>query len=156
MRAAKYILLIIAVAAVWWFSSPAPPPISNSTPTLTLGGQEFLVEIADSPAEQIQGLSGRQSLCETCGMLFVFPEARVRSFWMKDMNFPLDIIFIRGGKITEVFADVPIPSGGNIRTVESTEPADQVLELNAGGAKKFGIEPGDPVELPGSESLLGR
>ena len=140
-------LLIVAVAAVWWFFSPAPQPPADSVPTLTVGGQEFSVEIADSQAEQIQGLSGRQSLCETCGMLFVFPEARTRSFWMKDVNFPLDIIFIRGGKIIEIFADVPIQSSGNIPTVESTEPADQVLELNAGAAKKFGIGPGVEVEL---------
>src|SRR3989344_9082121 len=54
----------------------------------------LLVEVADSEVERAQGLSGRKVLAEQTGILFVFPTAEQHAFWMKDMNFALDIIWL--------------------------------------------------------------
>jgi len=144
----KYLLVVspLVLAGYWvffWVAEPAEKSVKN----LLVGDREIQAEIADNVVERAQGLSGRESMCETCGMLFVFPQAQVQNFWMRDMRFPLDIIFIRDDRITEIFADVPVPSNGEIPRVESRESADQVLELNAGVSGKLGIRVGDEIDL---------
>ncbi|MDP2944440.1 MAG: DUF192 domain-containing protein, partial [bacterium] len=64
---------------------------------LKINQQEIKVEIASTLKQQYRGLSGRKSICADCGMLFNFSDSGVRSFVMRDMEFPLDIIFIEGG-----------------------------------------------------------
>lgn len=116
--------------------------------TLVIGKTKLAVEVADEPLEQILGLSGRSSLCALCGMVFVFRQAQIQNFWMKDMKFPLDIIFIRHHKVVEIVENVPIPQpAGEITRVRSQEPADMVLEVNAGFASARGIMIGDLVQL---------
>ena len=144
----KYLLVVslLVLAGYWvffWVAEPAEKSVKN----LLVGDREIQAEIADNVVERAQGLSGRESMCETCGMLFVFPQAQVQNFWMRDMRFPLDIIFIRDDRITEIFADVPVQSNREIPRVESREIADQVLELNAGVSGKLGIRVGDEIDL---------
>src|SRR5258708_37457165 len=75
----------------------------NKTPTppakVTIDNQIFSVEVATTSAQQQQGLSGRNSLPKDQGMLFVFKTAYRYPFWMHNMKFPLDIIFMRDNKI---------------------------------------------------------
>lgn len=98
--------------------------------------------------EQILGLSGRSSLCALCGMVFVFRQAQIQNFWMKEMKFPLDMIFIRDHKVVEIVENVPVkkPAGETPR-VRSQEPADMVLEVNAGFVVKNHVALGDEVKL---------
>lgn len=63
-------------------------------PFVLIGGKKIRVDIADTVVTRTQGLSGRTSLAETDGMLFVFENADRYGFWMKDMNFAIDIIWI--------------------------------------------------------------
>src|SRR3989338_4766663 len=72
---------------------------SLSTKKIVMNGQSVIVELAQTPEARKQGLSGRQNLCETCGMLFIFPENNRYTFWMKEMNFPLDIIWLKDGVV---------------------------------------------------------
>ena len=121
---------------------------SDKVATVAIGNTKIQVEIADDLSEQIQGLSGRDLLCGNCGMLFVYKKPELRIFWMKDMSFPLDIIFIRDEKVTEIFESVPFPqSGQEIPVVASTEAADAVLEVNAGFVRKHGIDTADSALL---------
>ncbi len=115
-------------------------------------GGELDLEIADEGAERGQGLSGRRGLPADQGMLFLFPEANTHAFWMKDMRFPIDIIYLYEGTVTEVFPSVapPLP-GGVPATVQPTVPADAVLELFAGESARRGIEKG--VYFQGLPSL---
>jgi len=107
------------------------------------GAVAFQVEIADDDAERERGLMYRTSLAPDRGMLFHFPEAAPRAFWMKNTYIPLDIIYIGAdGRIvsiaaqTEPFNETPVPSAG---------PALGVLEIYGGRAAELGIAVGDQV-----------
>lgn len=116
--------------------------------TVTIGGTIISVEIADVLGEQVRGLSGRDSLCPDCGMLFVYERPGIRNFWMRDMKFPLDMVFIRDGRVVEIIAGVPIPvPGEEIPKVQSAYESDMVLEVNVGFAAAHGLKAGDGVDL---------
>jgi uncharacterized membrane protein (UPF0127 family) len=120
-----------------------------STPKLYIGMTHFNVEIADTPKTRNQGLSGRKSLPENSGLLFVFPNSGLYQFWMKDMNFPLDFVWINQGKVVEITENVPPPSQtqNQPRTVNPFFPVDHVLEVNSGFVSKNNIKVGDVVVL---------
>ena len=110
------------------------------------GVQVFSVELATSEEEKTAGLMYRKVLPDGKGMLFDFSPAQEISMWMKNTYISLDMIFIR-------------PDGRILRIAENTEPfstkiipsrglAKGVLEVIAGTAKKYGIEPGDRVAHP--------
>jgi uncharacterized membrane protein (UPF0127 family) len=109
----------------------------------------FQVEIADNDATRMQGLSGRLALGKDKGMYFVFPFARTLSFWMKDMRFPLDIVWIKDNAVIGVSRDILSPASGtalqDLKRYNSPQPADSVLELDAGSARAAGIEVGNKV-----------
>jgi len=108
----------------------------------------FKVEIVSDSMDMYRGLSNRKELCAQCGMLFVFPDLSERTFVMRDMNFPLDIIFLADGKIVKIHANLP-PEGRNTKNLYSSEePADRVLEINAGLAVELGLKEGDKLILP--------
>lgn len=116
----------------------------KSAPILKINNTEIQIEIADELSEQIQGLSGRASLCAACGMLFTYHNAQIRDFWMKDMRFSLDFVFIRDGLVVEMLENAPKPVADQpIFRIQSRNPADMVLEVNAGFVKKNGIAAGD-------------
>lgn len=106
------------------------------------------VEVAASLVQQVRGLSGRAGLAADQGMLFVYDEPGLRSFWMKDMNFPIDIIWI--GKDRRVIdVDAGVRPDSYPQTFQSPAPAQFVLEVNAGMAEHQGIVPGAFVDLSG-------
>ena len=110
----------------------------------------FTVEIALTDDEQIRGLQGRDSLQPGSGMLFLYPEAAPRAFWMKDVLMPLDIVFADGqGRITEVLEQLPPCLGPVARcpSYRSRSPARYVLELSAGQVSAQGLRLGDRLEL---------
>lgn len=90
------------------------------------------VEIADSEAERAKGLMFRESLPDNSGMLFVFADESKYGFWMKNMNFPLDIIWVgRDKKVIDISRNVS-PCGSSCEGVVPREKAMYVLEANAG------------------------
>ncbi|MEA2088959.1 MAG: DUF192 domain-containing protein [Patescibacteria group bacterium] len=105
------------------------------------------VEIVDTDKSRTQGLSDRKDLCDDCGMLFIFENKLVRSFWMNKMNFQLDMIWIDNGIIKNITENAEMPTNGNIPTYNSEKKVDWVLEVNAGFCEKYGIKQGDKVEL---------
>src|SRR3989344_7098066 len=105
----------------------------GKTKSLTVGSASIKVEIADTDAKRSHGLSDRQSLSENTGMLFIFPQSGIYPFWMKDMHFPLDFIWISQKKVVDVAENVPNPKnpGDHLPLYSSREPIDMVLEVNA-------------------------
>jgi len=102
-------------------------------------------EVVRAPADLYKGLSGRESLCASCGMLFDFSDSDIRQFVMRDMKFPLDIIFINEGRIVGIAANLR-PEGSSPQNVYSSDaPADRVLEVNAGYAVAHDWQRGDEV-----------
>lgn len=104
----------------------------------------FNVEISDTPELRSLGLSSRKNLNADEGMLFIFPTAGFYSFWMKDMNFSLDFVWINGEKIIDLTENVPFPqSTEKLSTYTSRFPADKILEIQSGAIKKNNIKVGD-------------
>lgn len=117
---------------------------------IIIGDTVVTVEIADTPVSRAQGLSGRDSLPADQGMYFPLEQSARHSFWMKDMRFPLDIIWIREGKIVDISENVPYPAGDQPpATVQPKEPADAVLEVNAGFTERHGLKIGDEIRMTG-------
>jgi len=113
---------------------------------IRFAGQNVRVEIADTPAERELGLSGRERLGEKEGMIFVFDSPGRHAFWMKDMLFPLDIIwldenlkviYIKKDARPESYPEIFLPG----------EDAKYVLEVVTGFADKYNLKEGDEVEL---------
>lgn len=104
------------------------------------------VEIADIEEKRMMGLSGRQNLAENEGMLFVFEEPDFYSFWMKDMNFPIDIVWIgQDLKIADITENVSPETFPNVFGPKAK--IKYVLEVNA-GLVNGKINIGDIVALP--------
>ena len=127
-------------------STAAPPQVVFPSATVS-------VELARTEAERGKGLGGHAPLGERDGMLFIFDQPAPHAFWMKGMTFPLDIIWLDGGRVVHVAADVPPPGPGDS---DSTLPiytppaaARYVLEVNAGFAKRHGIGVGTRAEFRG-------
>ncbi len=122
----------------------------NTNSEVQLGQEALLVEVVNTPASTTQGLSGRTDIGAD-GMLFVFPQKQVRYFWMKDMRFDIDIVWISDNKVVGITPSVPKPvdqtPDNRLETYSSQQEIDMVLELKAQDAKKYDINPGDAVQL---------
>ncbi|HWQ99745.1 MAG TPA: DUF192 domain-containing protein [Candidatus Methylomirabilis sp.] len=127
------------------FTTAASPQPELPTREITVNDHRVTVEVADDEDEQERGLSFRSGMDRDRGMLFVYPNASRQRFWMYGMHFPLDIIFIRDGRVISIAAGVPAPMSGVPAVVISADYADTVLELNAGVAKELGIVAGSDV-----------
>ena len=147
------IVVLIAVLGIWHLvlSRPNPPLRTNK---VTIGNTIFSVEVASTTIEQARGLSGRAGLKNNEGMLFLFNSAGVQNFWMKDMNFPIDIIWIGGGKVLG-FAENAAPQPGvpllSLKVYPSPDSVDTVLEVNAETVANDGIKIGDSVSISVAE-----
>ncbi|MEO1133319.1 MAG: DUF192 domain-containing protein [Cyanobacteria bacterium J06639_1] len=110
-----------------------------------LGDREFELEVARTPQEQQIGLMFRDGLAEGRGMVFPFEPARPVSFWMHNVRFELDMLFLHEGEVVDMALSVPgcpelpCPSYGPPRSVK----VDRVVELEGGTAAALGIEKGD-------------
>jgi hypothetical protein len=103
-------------------------------------------EAANTPAQWEAGLMNRTSLSENAGMLFVFPLEEQQSFWMKNMRFPLDIVFITADKhVLEIYQSVPPCTSDPCAEYNSSAPIKYALEVNSGFTERYGIKSGDPV-----------
>lgn len=116
---------------------------------LHIGAQRVLVEVADTPARRAQGLSGRAGLAPGRGVYFSFEQAGLHSFWMKDMHFDIDIIWLRENRIVHMEQRVPHAVPTPPPALRPGAPADAVLEVPAGSAARWGWRIGDPVRLSG-------
>jgi uncharacterized protein len=147
IRAGGWMVLAVAVALCAFAGAAARAASVQPLEIVTKNGvQVFSVEMATTEQEKETGLMYRKELPDGKGMLFDFSPEQQVSMWMKNTYISLDMIFIRAdGRIlriaenTEPLSTKIIPSGG---------PAKGVLEVIAGTAKKYGIEPGDRVAHP--------
>ena len=142
-------IVVMAVATVVIRSSAGAPTIPQKAAVL-IGAHSFDAEIADTLTTRNKGLSGRPSLPPNSAMLFVFGIPGAYGFWMKDMRFPIDIVWMRKGKIIGFAENVQPEPGKNILRLQSYYPpsaVDRVLEINAGLVKQHGFTVGDAVRI---------
>lgn len=135
----KWLPLFLILAAC----QPKPP--EREALQVLSGGitHAFQVEIADDEQERETGLMNRDKLPTGQGMLFLFPDARERAFWMKNTHIPLDILYI--SKSGEVISIQKNTMPMNETPLHSFGPAAAVLEINGGQADALGIKPGDRI-----------
>lgn len=138
------IISIIIIIVINSFTKPKQA-------TVTIRNQSFIVEVADTDDKRTKGLSGRENLEENRGMLFVFEKPDLYSFWMKEMKFPIDILFIKNDKIITIHQNVPPPKNNvplyQLPLYKPKETANYVLEINTGLSQKYNFKEGDSVEM---------
>ena len=125
--------------------------------TIVVGEAELVVEVADAPAERQRGLSGREGLAETDGMLFHFESGRATSLWMKGMLFGLDFIWVGPDcTVVDLHRNVPAPGGPgeSLPIYRPGAEAASVVEVAAGRTEELGIEVGDGVQYGTSASEM--
>jgi uncharacterized protein len=149
-RSPGRLLLHIAVAVVAMCAFAGSSARAASVGPLEIvtksGVQVFSVELATTEEEKTTGLMYRKELADGKGMLFDFSPAQEVSMWMKNTSVSLDMIFIRpDGRILRI-AENTEPLSTKI--ISSGGPAKGVLEVVAGTAKKYGIQPGDRIGHP--------
>jgi len=137
------IVLLIAVLLVIFLPSAA-----GQTGKVRINNVEIKVEIAKTPTKQYQGLSNQSYLCPDCGMLFIFPDKKERTFVRRDMMLPIDIIWINDEKIVKIDEELPPPVSNSEdgEKYKSGQPVNYVLEVASGFCRKNNIKAGDRVE----------
>lgn len=142
------ILFLIAGVAFYQFSKNSQPQIKTNG-KVTINTQKFDVEVVkDSKAQQI-GLTKYNSIKDNQGMFFLFDEPGRYGFWMKNMKFPIDIIFIRNDTVVSISQEAqPVDKDASNPTIYTPPvPADKVLEIQSGLSKKYNIKTGDKVKI---------
>jgi len=141
------ILLFLILASVLDGAPAKSKEFVASFPTTAILGQTTVtLEIADSPEERKRGLSYRNNLPESTGLLFVFDRSDKYGFWMKEMHFPIDIIWLdENYRVVHIKENARPESYPGVFKSES--PALYVLEVNAGVAAQAGLEIGDIIEF---------
>lgn len=114
---------------------------------ITLGSQELVVELAQTPAQWEKGLSGRRTLQGIDGMLFLFPHYHIPLFWMKDAHIPLDMIWIKDNQVLEITSDVQPDSSATPPTYSPSQNIDTVLEVPAGWSRANNIQTGNILNI---------
>jgi len=116
--------------------------------SISFGKKDFLVEVANSANSTRQGLSDRDEIGSD-GMLFLFPDKTIRTFWMLRMGFDLDFVWINDNKVVGVNKGVKKPDSEvknqDLELISINKQTDKVLELNSGDIDRYEIEVGDVV-----------
>jgi uncharacterized membrane protein (UPF0127 family) len=155
--------LLLAVTMLLGMIGGAPPPgpspvasqvtqspLPLQTAEITVGGVPLTVELAYLPADRSLGLGYREGLAPGTGMLFLFEGPAPRSFWMRGMQFCIDIVWIENSVIQGAAESVcPEPAGtadADLASYVSPVPVTYVLEVPAGWLDAYGIGAGTSVE----------
>ncbi len=146
MPRASLLPLIAAAAVLAGCTGQAPA----ATVTFGSGADAVTLDVAvaDTAEERREGLMFRDTVPQD-GMLFVFPDAAPRTFWMKNTSIPLDIIFIQDGRVVNVAHAAPgtgiAPQA--LPRYRSDGPARYALEVPRGWADRHGVVAGTAVTV---------
>ena len=129
-------------------ASTPPPQHLPVTAEWCLSAERCIaLEVARTPEQQRLGLMQRPELPPLRGMWFPFNRARRARFWMHNTLAPLDMVFLREGRVIHIESDVPVCPGLPCPSYGPTELADGVVELGAGEARRLGIGTGQPSPI---------
>lgn len=159
MKKLLYCLLAVCVGAAigltYITKTHSSPPMQTffSSP-LAVANNPLHVAVAATPKQMQQGLSDIRSMGENEGMLFIYGNTGIPTFWMKDMWFDLDFIWIKNGVVAAITKNAPAPAvdnngkkiNSNLTLYSPPSAIDQVLEVRSGWAERHGIKVGDAVE----------
>lgn len=145
-------MLVLALVAIYMVFQPRGDYLASHGSYVTFnppsGPVTLSVEVADTPEEHTLGLMNREHLPEGEGMLFVFGDESMRSFWMKNTLIPLDIMFVGSSlEIINIAESAQPCEQDPCALYRSSGPAMYVVEANAGFAEQHGIEAGQSIEI---------
>lgn len=158
-----YGVLVVAIAIFFFarggslfnfsFGGDSENTAKISNATAKVGNKTYKLILAKTDAEKVKGLSERNSLPKDTGMLFIFKDKAKYGFWMKNMKFPIDILYISDNKIVEIVENAPAPSKdqtpSSLPVYKPGVAVNYVLELNANEIKANKAKKGDSIELKG-------
>lgn len=151
------IVLLLAGVTVWTRIMPASErTLRHEADVVLPDGTTIEVQLADQATEQERGLGGLNTMKETQGFLFLFRTPSRDAFWMKDMKFPIDIIWIHDDIVVDSKENAPVPIGPIPEEIYIPEAdAETVLELTAGSVARHGLKNGTrlDIRLPAGYSL---
>lgn len=145
------VFLLVAIVSLTWgilrYGRSASLTIRRFQ-HIEIQGETLSVVVSETPAQIQRGLSYRQALGAD-GMLFVLPAAARPTFWMYEMQFPLDFLWIQDGVIVDLHSNVlpPTATGGEVLTIQPRTTVTHVLELPAGWVEAHQVERGMSVIL---------
>lgn len=113
---------------------------------MAVNGEMFSYEVSDSVEERALGLSGREGMPQDHAMLFIFPAPIQSGIWMKDMNFPIDIVWLDTNK-TVIYLEEDVAPETYPEIFYPDTKANYVVEFNAGTAESIGLEIGDTLKF---------
>jgi uncharacterized membrane protein (UPF0127 family) len=148
------ISILTFVAVVLFSFRVVLPRLSSEKPAyeerkLKVGATTLTVEIAETASQMEKGLGDRVSLPVGRGMIFLYPQEVTPRFWMKDMHFDIDIVWIRDNRVVDISAGVraPVDESSELPFYVPKEPVTMVLEVPAGYTQEHNLTFGDAVEL---------
>ena len=142
------IFVVFIFAGAFFFLRGVNPELKKNS--VTIKNQTFEVEVADTVLSRSRGLSGRNGLGDHKRMLFIFNGTSSSGFWMKDMKFPIDIIWMQEGRVIGFSENLPAEPGKSMFKLPiyyPPAPIDRVLEVGAGTVKKYDILENDYVQF---------
>lgn len=138
------IVFVVSAAGLWLWGWRWP------TAVIELKGESLQVLVAKSPRHQYRGLGKRDALAPYDGMLFVFTIPHRVGIVMRDMRFPIDIVWLDKGEVVDIAPRVPLEPGkedGELTVYRPRLSANTVLELPAGWAEEHGLKIGDRLRV---------
>ncbi|MFN2381252.1 MAG: DUF192 domain-containing protein [Guyparkeria sp.] len=142
-------LLLGALLLIAWLAWGTPSSDDGAQRVMWLGGERFEIELATTPSSRLRGLMHRPSLASNQGMLFIYPDEAPRSFWMKNVSFAIDILYLDADwRLVHRHEAVPPCRSDPCPGYPSHDAARYVLELPAGTASRLSLEPGSRIDPP--------
>lgn len=139
------ISFISLISVIFFISCTRDSSEENIKDYITINDHKIFIEIADTSEKRVQGLSNRDSLPADHGMLFVFGTYQKPAFWMKDMRFPIDIIWIKDDTIIGFEQNVLPETYQQGLTFTPLTPINKVLEVSAFFIKNNKINIGQKI-----------
>ena len=128
----------------------APANVGQTLPVsaqATIASRTIELEVAKTQQQQATGLMGRASVPDNRGMLFLFNSPQNIRFWMKNVNIPLDMIFMKNGEVKAIAASVPPCKAEPCPTYGANTAVNQVIELRGGRAAELGLKVNDKIKI---------
>jgi uncharacterized membrane protein (UPF0127 family) len=112
-----------------------------------IGNDVFHVDVAVTNPEKELGLGNRDFMESNRGMLFTYDHKERYSYWMKNMRFPIDILWIADNTIVDITKNIPVDTSETLKIYSPKVPVNKALELNAGTSDQLGIHVNDTIRI---------
>ncbi|MFA6184079.1 MAG: DUF192 domain-containing protein [Parcubacteria group bacterium] len=140
---ALFILIILLSGGIFYWKKMTVREEVLISNNISLGNCNINIETVATDELREKGLAGRDSLCQNCGMLFLFDKKEKHYFWMKGMRFSIDMVWLVDNKVVDINKNINQQSK---KVYSSKEKVNKVLELNAHDADRCGIKIGDKLK----------